>query len=281
MVSVVFDSGCSIGWYAMAMTRWRELLYGLALWPLVVSSLWAQTSGENAAAFAGAAGITNESYHWDAVAGDPSMPQVATTPRTVLDYAPLTTLAWNPVGRPDLYQEKMIGGTLYQSILVATFTQPYGMWNSPSGTELTLTFDDGGTTEYIMPYVTSGNRLRDYLQDNYFAPTDSPDSQEVALRIQQAVGLPQSDPIAHGLAFFWVPLEHVSRPAYSGDISSQMPELDTYADGSYKTTTNGAPDGFVYVDIDDSAKTYTGDEGLADFVEWNQAQTDYPWTSMG
>tara|TARA_R100000027_G_scaffold61554_5_gene53017 strand:+ start:25963 stop:27066 length:1104 start_codon:yes stop_codon:yes gene_type:complete len=243
--------------------------------------LFGQTVGQNAAAFQQGSAITQESYHWDSVAGDPPTPQVASTPRTVLNGANLTTLSWDPVGRPDIYQEKVIGGVSYQSTLVATFTKPYGLWDSAPGTDLTLTFDSGGSTSYIMPYVTSGDHLLDYLQETYFAPTDSPDSETVALRIQQSVGLPQSDPVEHGLAFFWVPLDHLSRPGYSGDITSQFPSLDTFPDGSYETTTVGAPDGFTYVDINDATKTYTGSDGLGEFVEWNQAQTDYPWTAMG
>jgi len=252
-----------------------SLLAGFAV------SVSAQTSAQNAAAFAGGAEITAQSYHWDSVSGVPPSPQVATTPRTVLPGATLTTLAWDPVGQPNFYQEKTIGSQTVQATLVATFTQPFGMWNMPSGTELTLTFDDNGTTNYIMPYVTAGNRLREYLQDNYFSPGDPPTSEEVGLRIQQAVGLPQESAVDRGLAFFWAPLANIARPAYSGDIANQFPTLSTFADGSYETTTVNAPAGFTYVDLNDSTKTYTGANGLSEFVEWNGAQTTYPWTAMG
>jgi len=240
-----------------------------------------QTMAENAAAFAGSADITRESFHWDSVGGTPPEPQVATTPRTVLPGADLTTLIWDPSGRPDIYQEKTFGSTVYQSTLVVTFTKPFSMWNGTPGSEVTLTFDNSGTTNYILPYVTSGNELRDYLRATYFDPTDSPDPAEIALRIQQAVGLPAEDASDRGLAYFWAPLQNIARPAYSADITTQLPTLDTFSDGTYQTTTVGAPDGFTYVDVNDAATTYTGPAGLPDFVTWNQAQTTYPWTAMG
>ena len=75
-----------------------------------------------------------------------------------------------------------------------------------------------------------------------------------------------------------MPLANLARPAYSADISSPLPLLPTYGDGSYQTVAAGAPSGFTYLDDSDSTKTFSA---LADFVEWNQAQTTYPWTAMG
>lgn len=244
-------------------------------------NLLAQTPTENQAAFAGAAAVTNLSYHWDSVGGSPPSPQVATTSRTPLGYSTLTTLNWDPTGHPDLYQQKMIGSTLYDCTLVCTFTSALGFWDAPPGTERNLTYTVGSTTHYIFPYATSGNDLRDYLRSTYFSTTDTPDSGTAALRIQQALGLPQADASSRGLAFFWVPLTDIARSGYSADVSTQYPVLNTYSDGSYMATTAGAPSGFTYVDINDNTKLYQGAGGIEDFVQWNEAQTTYPWTAMG
>lgn len=257
-------------------------LGGALLWLFGAGGIGlAQTPTENQAAFTGAAALTNLSYHWDSLGGSPPSPQVAAAPRTPLEYSTLTTLGWDPIGHPDLYQQKMIGSTLYDCTLVATFTNPLSFWDAPPGTEKNLTYSVGATTHYIFPYVTSGDDLHDYLRNTYFPTTDMPDSATVALRIQQSLGLPSTDASTRGLAFFWVPLTNLARSGYSADISTQYPMLDTYSDGSYMATTTGAPAGFTYVDFNDNTKVYQGDGAVLDFVQWNEAETTYPWTAMG
>ncbi len=58
--------------------------------------------------------------------GSPPAPEVATTPRTPLDYSSLTALNWDPIGHPDFYQQKMIDSVLYDCALVCTFTSALG-----------------------------------------------------------------------------------------------------------------------------------------------------------
>jgi hypothetical protein len=248
----------------------------LALVVLLAAPASAQPSPEqNAAAFAAAAAVTKQSFHWDAVSG--GVPQVATTPRTPLPGATLTTISWNPA-RPQVYQRKTIDAVEVECTLVATFTEPFATWTAPQGTVTQLAFSQSGTTHFIMPWVTAGESLRDYLRSTYFTGSTVPSPLEAQRRIQQAVGLPANDRTTTGLAFFWVPLANLARPAYSADISSQLPLLPTYGDGSYQAVAAGAPSGFTYLDDSDSTKTFSA---LADFVEWNQAQTTYPWTAMG
>jgi len=59
-----------------------------------------------------------------------------------------------------------------------------------------------------------------------------------------------------------------------------MPTLTTFSDGSYQPVNN-APPGFQYVDFADNTKLYTGPTSVSEFVEYNQAQTYFPWTAMG
>ncbi len=240
-------------------------------------AVFAQNQTENAAAFSGSAATANMSYHWDSMSG--GVPQVATAPRTPLSYASsLTTISWDPVGRPDIYQQKVIGSNTYNCTLVGTFTNSFGRWDQP-GTTMELTIS-GNVTRYIFPYVTSGNDLKSYLTTTYFTTPDVPDPAAVTLRIEQALGLPADESITKGLAFFWAPLQNIARSGYSADASLQMPALTTFSDGSYQPVNN-APPGFQYVDFADNTKLYTGPDAVGDFVEYNQAQTYYPWTAMG
>lgn len=255
-------------------------------WPSTVTAcLWAcffaaagsaePTPSQNAAAFAAGASITKLSYHWDAVSG--GVPQTATTSRVPLPGSTLTTLSWNPAD-PQSYQWKTIDSVEVECTLVASFTSPFSTWTAPRGTVTELSWSQGGTTHFIMPWVTAGESLRHYLHDTYFAGSFVPSPLEAQHRIQQAVGLPVDDEITKGLALFWVPLANLARPAYSADVSSQLPSLSTYGDGSYAATPVGAPAGFTYLDDGDPTRTF---DTLTDFVEWNQAQTNYPWTAMG
>jgi hypothetical protein len=129
-----------------------------------------------------------------------------------------------------------------------------------------------------MPFVTAGDSLRNYLRGTYFTGTSVPSPLDAQHRIQQALGLPTTEDSDRGLAFFWTPIANIARPAYSADITSQLPTLPTYSDGSYQAVTTGAPAGFTYLDYSDDTKTYST---LTDYVEWNQAQTIYPWSAMG
>jgi len=249
---------------------------GLAIVVLLAGRASAQPSpAQNAAAFAAAAVVTKQSFHWDSVSG--GIPQVATTPRTPLPGTTLTTISWNPA-QPQFYQRKTIDSVDVECTLVATFTEAFATWTAPQGTVTQLTFSQSGTTHFIMPWVTAGESLRDYLRATYFTGSAVPTPLEAQRRIQQAVGLPANERTTTGLALFWVPLANLARPAYSADISSPLPLLPTYGDGSYQTVAAGAPSGFTYLDDSDSTKTFSA---LADFVEWNQAQTTYPWTAMG
>lgn len=236
-----------------------------------------QTSEQNLAAFQGSAGLTNLSYHWDRMEG--GIPAVATTPRQTLPYAAsLTTISFDSL-RPDLYQQKSIGGLLYDCVLVGTFTpNPGSFWSQPSGTEVTLTYSVGPTTHYIFPYVTVGNDLHSYLRTHYFS-SGTPTDQEVALRIDQSLGLdPSIDLTIRGLAFFWAPINHIVRSGYLPDVSQQVAGLGQFPDGSYMPTETGLNPGFQYVDVANNTIRYSTNE---DFVSYNQAQTTYPWTAMG
>ncbi len=232
-------------------------------------------------AFNGAAQTTKLSYHWDSFSG--GLPVVASTPRTLLPTAPsLQTLSWDPAGQPSLYQQKTIGSTTYNCTLVGTFTKPNSFWDAAPGTEKHLTYDSGGTTHYISTWVTSGDSLKNYLQGNYFnTASPPPPSSDTSLRISQSLGTKPVQLDLKGLAFFWVPLENLARPAYSQDITSQLPSLTTWPDGTYQSTETGSPAGFNYVDYGNDTILYTGASGAATFVEYTQAQTAYPWTAMG
>lgn len=255
---------------------WASALAACLVVCLSVASASAQpTPEQNAAAFAAAAAITRQSFHWDSVSG--GVPQVATTPRVPLPGTTLTTLAWNP-SDPRFYQVKSIDAVDVECTLVATFTAPFATWTAPRGTITSLAFTQGGTTRFIMPWVTAGNSLRDYLRSLYFTGSTVPSPLDAQRRIEQAVGLPTTDGTTSGLALFWVPLANLARPAYAADIATPLPTLQTYADGSYRAVTAGAPSGFVYLDQSDPTTTY---DALSDFVEWNQAETTYPWTAMG
>ena len=239
--------------------------------------VFAQTTPiQNLAAFRAAAAVTNASYHWDTLVS--GQPQVATAPRVPLPATTLTTVSWDPL-LPELFQEKIIDSIPVQCTLVATFTGAFDTWTAPAGTVTDLTFSVGGTTHFIMPFVTWGGDLRQYLRNTYFTADSIPGPALVHTRIQQALGLAPTETTTHGLAFFWVPLANLARPAYSADIAAQLPApLPTFSDGSYQALDGSGPAGFTYLDIDDSTVTYST---LGEYVEWNQAQTTYPWTAMG
>lgn len=251
-------------------------LCGLAIaLVLAVPAAGQPTPAENAAAFAASAAITKQSYHWDSISG--GVPQVATTPRTTLPGTTLTTITWNPA-EPSFYQVKTIDSVDVQCTLVATFARPFPTWTAPPGTVTTLSrTGTDSAVHYTMPFVTTGDSLRNYLRSTYFTGTSVPAPLVTQHRIQQALGLPTDD-ADRGLAFFWAPIANIARPAYSADITTQLPTLPTYGDGSYQAVTTGAPAGFTYLDFSDDTKTYTT---LSDYVQWNQAQTFYPWSAMG
>ena len=257
-------------------------LSGLTILPvligIVVQGAWAQTSDQNWAAFQAAADLTRHSFHWDSLGGDPASPQTATTPRTPLDAAPsLTTLGWDS-SRPDLYQVRTIDSVDYQCVRVATLTKPHSLWDQPSGTTATLTYQINETPHLIQTWVTAGNDLKSYLQQHYFSSGEVPGSDSVALRMQQALGLTPVDASSEGIATFWVPIQQVARPAYSGDPTTPMPGLAAYPDGSYRATSTGAPIGFNYVNPVDNTRTLPS---LQDYISWNQATMTFPWTAMG
>ena len=239
--------------------------------------VFAQTTPiQNLAAFRAADTLTNRSYHWDAVVS--GQPQVASTARIPLPATTLTTVSWDPL-LPELFQEKVIDSIPVQCTLVATFTGDFDTWTAPAGTVTDLTFSVGGTTHFIMPFVTWGGDLRQYLRNTYFTADSIPAPALVQTRIQQALGLAPTETTTHGLAFFWVPLANLARPAYSADIAVQLPApLPTFSDGSFQVLDGSGPAGFTYLDVDDSTVTYST---LGEYVEWNQAQTTYPWTAMG
>ena len=237
--------------------------------------------------FNGSVVITKQSFHWDNWDSANRTAVEATTPRVILPVETLSTLTWDPV-QPSLYQQKTIGNTTYDCTLVATYTKSYGSWDQPSGTPYQLSYTSGNTTHYTFPWVTSGNSIQSYLRTNYFSSSSaSPTSGDVALRITQSLGVKPVDMDQKGLAFFWVPLDNLARPAYSAGISSQLSfgsdgnGTHTYADGSYIATNSGTPASFKYVDYLDNTILYSGANATSTFVENTQAQTQYPWTAMG
>ena len=248
-----------------------------------------QTPDQQLAAFNGSAAITNQSYNWVGMNTDtPPVPIQATTTQTPLPFSSnLTVLSFDPAvwdSQPTLYQQKSIGGTSYECTLVATFAGAYSTWTGPNGTESVLTY--AGGTKYTFPYVTSGSHLKDYLTANYFSSqTDAPDAAAVSLRITQSLGLDPTAVTGYGLAFFWVPLTNLARPAYSANITAQLPEADIIlaknANGSYNAIEASSPAGFNYRDYNDASKLYTGASALTTFAQYNEAQTKYPWTAMG
>lgn len=239
--------------------------------------LQAQTPVENNAAFAGSAAFTKTSYHWQSMSGTTPIAPPGT--RSPLPYAPapLTTISYDS-SNPALYQQKVIGGTTYDCVLVGTFTPANGFWNQAGGTEVTLTYTSGTTTHYIFPYVTVGNDLHSYLTDTYFqsiSPTDA----EVAHRIDQSLGLdPSVDLTVRGLAFFWAPIDHIVRSGYLPDVSVQVADLQAFSDGSYIPEETGRDPSFQYADFGDNTIRYNSN---LEFVSTNQAKTYYPWTAMG
>mgnify|MGYP007080463095 CR=1 FL=1 len=263
----------------MTSTRRNRLLgYFCAGWLVAAAELPAQVGPANhEAAFEASVAHTKQSYHWDHLDRESGEPSLATSPRAALGHAPLTTLQWDPVTRPDLYQQKVMGSVTFACALVVTYTDPYGLWNDAPGTEKALTYEGGDGEHFIFPWVTSGNDLRSYLVGNYFLkPIDPPASSEVALRITQALGLEPPESKSRGLGYFWVPLEHLARPAYSADIGIQLPPLETHADGTFQVTEEGAPFGFRYGDFTDDRVVYTGVGALGTFVAETQARTEYP-----
>lgn len=250
------------------------------LWPLawlfLSSGAFAQTSMQNLAAFNAAALETKNSYHWDSMQG--GVPVVATAPRYPLAYAsPLTTISFDSLN-PSLYQQRIIGGLLQDCVLVGTFSNPNSFWNQPSGTEVNLTYNIGADTHYIFPYVTVGNDLHGYLRNTYFS-SSNPTSDEVALRIDQSLGLnPLVNLSNRGLAFFWAPISNIVRSGYLPDVTQQVTNLTTFSDGSYQPVETGVGAGFAYVDINDDRVLYSNN---LTFVSYNQAQTTFPWTAMG
>ena len=218
--------------------------------------VFAQTTPiQNLAAFRAAAAVTNASYHWDTLVS--GQPQVATAPRVPLPATTLTTVSWDPL-LPELFQEKIIDSIPVQCTLVATFTGAFDTWTAPAETVTELTYSQAGTTNFIMPFVTWGGDLREYLRTTYFTADSIPAPALVQTRIQQALGLAPTETTTHGLAFFWVPLANLARPAYSADIATQLPTpLPTFSDGSYQGLDGSGPVGFTYLDIADSTVTYS------------------------
>jgi hypothetical protein len=206
------------------------------------------------------------------------VPVVSTNQRFPLPYvAPLTTINFDLLN-PSLYQQKLIGGSLRDCVLVSTFSNPNGFWDTTSGTELTLTYTNVSGTHYIFPYVTVGNDLHSYLRTTYFAATN-PTSDEVAFRIDQSLGLnPASNLSNRGLAFFWAPITNIVRSGYLPDVTQQVTNLTTFSDGSYQPVETGMAPGFNYLDFSNDQTIYTNN---ATFVAYNQAQTTFPWTAMG
>ena len=262
------------------MRSGKILAWYLGATVVTIFSLFAQTTPEqNSAAFVGAAAQTNLSYHWDHMSE--GVPAVATTPRTPLPYAPsLTTINFSSE-LSELYQQKTIGGTLYDCVLVGTFTNPNDFWNQSAGTTLTLTYGSS-PTHYIFPYVTVGNDLRTYLQTTYFplVSESTPSDADVALRITQSLGLSPSilPTTTRGLAFFWAPIDHIARSGYSPDASVVPENLATFSDGSFQSTDEGLSPDFRFVDVVNNTERFDTNTG---FVAFNGAQTTYPWTAMG
>jgi hypothetical protein len=236
----------------------------------------AQTEVQNLAAFHSSGNLTRLSYHWDHLDG--GVPAVATGPRQTMPYAAaLTTITFDPL-KPEIYQQKTIGGVSHDCVLLGTFTNPNYLWDQPGGTQATLTYSIDSTTHYIFPYVTVGSDLRSYLRTNYFA-SGTPNDHDVALRIDQSLGLdPSINLTTRGLAFFWAPIANVVRSGYLPDVSAQVSDLEQFPDGSYMPKETGLDPGFRYVDYSLNTILYTTNE---EFVANNQAKTAYPWTAMG
>lgn len=231
---------------------------------------------QGTAAYDYAVTVTKESFHWDHVSS--GTPAVATTPRQVLTEQPanLTTINFN-ASQPALYQQRVINGQTMDCVLVATYTRYNSIWETATpGQDLHL-FDPTGNYS-IFPWVTVGDTLKDYLNTNYtLTPGD------FDLRVAQSLGLPPSSAEqARGLAFFWAPVLHIERPAYTATISTQIDyaSLPTNEDGTYLVNTPdaGGP-GFVFQDY--AYQYHDGLDGFGTFIQFNQATTHAPWTAMG
>lgn len=252
-------------------------------WMAVVQAGFCQTPEENQAAYLASGVMTKLSYHYDAMSGgNPSVPVVASTSRTDLPYAPsLSTLVWDPVNQPGLYQQKSIGGVLYDCTLVATFASgATNYWNQPSGTEQHLWYGSESDKNYIFPYVTVGNDLKSYLSQTYFTTDVAPASDQVTLRIQQSLGLPAAPATDRGVAFFWVPMDNIIRSGYSPNPAAVPSGLAQNPDGTY-IPMNTMPADYTYVDFSNNKKTYTGPDANTEFTSYNQGETTFPWTAMG
>jgi|GEM_PF-1151378 len=252
------------------------------------------TPDQQSAAFSAAAAIAKESYHWVGMTADATpVPIEATTARTLLPVSGnLTTLTWTGAETPIYKAIEFSDHITYNCTLVGTFTKPnYGFWDTGLGTDKRLSYMDVDVVHYIQPWVTSGTSLQSYLVQNYYSGmTEAPASADVAMRITQSLGLypVAADVMAQkGLAFFWVPMENIARPAYSSVIGTQLPTLETWGgdtttgNGTYKATNEGTPAGFNYVDFKDDKILYSGSNATTDFIEYNQAETTYPWSAMG
>jgi len=272
-------------------TRQADIAWLLAIFLATTTALviGQVTPEQQLAAFNGSAAITNHSYNWIGMSADPvPVPVQASTTQTPLPFSSnLTQLSFDPAvwaSHDTLYQPKLIGGTLYECTLAATFAGAFSTWTGPKGSESVLTY--AGGTKYTFPYVTSGSHLKDYLMANYFnGQTAAPDSAAVSLRITQSLGLDPTAVAGYGLAFFWVPLTNLARPAYSADITAQLPETTIISakngNGSYNAIESSSPAGFNYRDYNNASMIYTGASALTTFAEYNEAQTKYPWTAMG
>ena len=222
-----------------------------------------------------------QSFHWDHATG--STPEVATTPRVLLDQQPsnLTTLNFDP-GNSSLYRTQTIQGISTNCVLVSTFTQNTSIWTTAAPNQ-DLQFHNVSPSYDIFPWVTAGNTLKDYFSTNYASTLTTGN---VDRRIFQTLGMPdQSATQSRVLAFFWAPIDLLLRPAYSADISTQInyAGLPTVGNGSFTSyaVANPAAGGSSYQFQDYNYTTYSGATGFGDFMMNNEAKTAMPWTAMG
>lgn len=216
------------------------------------------------------------SFHWDRM--ENGIPQMATTPRTLLPDEPLslTTVIFDS-DQPSLYRTLDIQGIERQCVLVATFTRKQDFWlSAASGEDLRLRLDAGYD---VFPWVVVGQTLPSYFQQTYSSTLTTAN---VERRISQSLGMEDRTGQHRVLAFFWTPLELILRPAYSGDITTSIDyaALSKHPDGTYQVDDPSAGgSAFVLQDYDYSY--HSGPEGFGDFVEYNQAKTHMPWTGLG
>lgn len=257
---------------------------GLLIWKVfLVGIFFSGVVGAAEQAFLDAVERVKGSFEWDRLDGWGN-PVVAEGLREPLEWRPedLRVVAFDPAD-PERYRSLLIGGAWQECALVCTYTRRNDFWKAAiPGNELHL-----NTGAYdLFSWVTFGDDLKEYLVGSYGSTLTAGNLDR---RVSQALGMEDRTTAVEadkrGLAFYWVPLGSLLRPAYSANVSTQIDylALPTYrepAGGAYGVADPGAG-GPTFQFQDYQYRTYTGDGGFGEFVMHNQAGTEMPWTAMG